>query len=92
MLAIECRPERIAKRLETRYLDRKADSRDEALKIIDEVRPPMFESVQNGFPKSETLAVYKRAGTPCERCGTKIKARGQGDDNRTTYWCPGCQA
>jgi endonuclease-8 len=36
-------------------------------------------------------AVYKRAGRPCPRCGTAIRSRGQGDDNRTTYWCPGCQ-
>ena len=64
---------------------------DEALAIIREVRPPMFDSVKAGFPKSETLFVYKRAGTPCSRCQTIIKARGQGDDNRTTYWCPGCQ-
>jgi urocanate hydratase len=34
MLAIECRPERIAKRLETRYLDVAADSLDEALELI----------------------------------------------------------
>ena len=36
-------------------------------------------------------AIYGHAGRPCPRCGTKIRARGQGDDNRTTYWCPGCQ-
>ena len=36
--------------------------------------------------------VYDRDGLPCRRCGTTILARGQGDDNRTTYWCPGCQA
>ena len=36
--------------------------------------------------------VYDRAGLPCRRCGTPIRARGQGDDNRTTYWCPACQA
>ncbi len=63
----------------------------EALSIIAAVRPPMFESVANGFPKSETLLVYRRSGTPCPRCQAKIRARGQGDDNRTTYWCPGCQ-
>jgi len=36
-------------------------------------------------------AVYKRAGRPCPRCGAAIRSRGQGDDNRTAYWCPGCQ-
>jgi endonuclease-8 len=35
--------------------------------------------------------VYKQAGRPCPRCGTTIRSRGQGDDNRTAYWCPGCQ-
>jgi endonuclease VIII len=35
--------------------------------------------------------VYKRAGRPCPRCGTPIRSGGQGDDNRTAYWCPGCQ-
>ena len=35
--------------------------------------------------------VYGRAGRPCPRCGTHIRARGQGDANRTVYWCPGCQ-
>ncbi|MEX0675197.1 MAG: zinc finger domain-containing protein [Gaiellaceae bacterium] len=36
-------------------------------------------------------AVYRRAGRPCPRCGMPIRSRGQGDDNRTAYWCPGCQ-
>jgi endonuclease VIII len=35
--------------------------------------------------------VYRRVGMPCPRCGTTILSRGQGDDNRITYWCPGCQ-
>ena len=35
--------------------------------------------------------VYRRAGRPCPRCGTPVESRGQGDDNRIAYWCPGCQ-
>ena len=35
--------------------------------------------------------VYGHAGRPCPRCGTSILSRGQGDANRTAYWCPGCQ-
>jgi len=35
--------------------------------------------------------VYERGGLPCRVCSTPIRARGQGDDNRTTYWCPTCQ-
>ncbi|MDB6105881.1 MAG: hutU [Gammaproteobacteria bacterium] len=38
MLAIECRPERIAKRLQTRYLDVEAATLDEALKILEDSR------------------------------------------------------
>jgi len=36
--------------------------------------------------------VYRRVGRPCPRCGARIRSFGQGDDNRMTYWCPGCQA
>ena len=36
--------------------------------------------------------VYRRAGRPCRRCRTLVRSRGQGDENRTAYWCPGCQA
>ncbi len=36
MLAIECDPTRIEKRLQTRYLDKRAESLDEALALIDE--------------------------------------------------------
>jgi endonuclease-8 len=36
--------------------------------------------------------IYRRSGEPCLRCRGRIRSRGQGDDNRTTYWCPACQA
>lgn len=39
----------------------------------------------------ERLWVYKRAGEPCRRCGTRIESRKQGIDARTTFWCPQCQ-
>ena len=35
--------------------------------------------------------VYGRGGLPCRACGTLVRERGQGDDNRNTYWCPRCQ-
>jgi endonuclease-8 len=35
--------------------------------------------------------VYRRPGRPCRRCGAPIRSRGQGDANRTAYWCPSCQ-
>lgn len=37
-------------------------------------------------------SVYRRAGRPCPRCGARIRSYPQGDDVRTAYWCPGCQA
>ncbi|MEM1023532.1 MAG: urocanate hydratase [Myxococcota bacterium] len=38
MLAIECRADRIEKRLRTRYLDRRANSLDEALAILEDAK------------------------------------------------------
>ena len=34
---------------------------------------------------------YRRVGRPCPRCRTRIRSWGQGDDNRMTFGCPGCQ-
>jgi len=36
-------------------------------------------------------AVYGRSGQPCRRCGTAIRRRAQGQNARSTYWCPRCQ-
>jgi len=68
---------------------------DEALRIVAAVRPLMRESAEKGpqAPKgARSTWIYGRAGLPCRRCGTLVRSRGQGEDNRTTYWCPGCQA
>lgn len=35
--------------------------------------------------------VYRRAGRPCRRCGTRIRSRPQGELARIAYWCPTCQ-
>jgi endonuclease-8 len=72
-------------------------SDDEALRIVRTVRPLMQRSVEKGggFIRTRedgTLWVFERSGLPCQRCGTRIRARGQGEDNRTTYWCPACQS
>jgi endonuclease-8 len=51
-------------------------------------------NVANNGPRrttNEGLAVYGRAGRPCHRCGTPIRAKRQGEQARTTYWCPQCQ-
>ena len=62
----------------------------EAISLIDAARPRMFKSARTGR-QDEARQVFRRHGEPCARCGTTIRARGQGDDNRTTFWCPGCQ-
>ena len=49
----------------------------------------MRASVDTG---RESHRVYRRAGRPCLRCGASIASWGLGDDNRTAYWCPRCQA
>ena len=75
-----------------------AVSDDEALRIVRAARPLMRESAARGGPivtygsgLTGGTWVYERSGLPCRRCATPIESRGQGDDNRTTYWCPSCQ-
>jgi endonuclease-8 len=66
-------------------------SDDEVLAVVRAIRPLMQSSVERGgHPRP--INVFERAGRPCPDCGTLISARGQGDDNRTTYWCPQCQS
>jgi endonuclease-8 len=62
----------------------------EALAIVAGLRPRMLQSGLLG-PRHAALRIYRFAGRPCPRCGEPIRARQQGDGNRTTYWCPACQ-
>jgi endonuclease-8 len=39
----------------------------------------------------ERTWVYGRAGRPCRRCGTLLRAARLGLQARTAYWCPTCQ-
>ena len=64
-------------------------SGDDVRNVLEAARQLMLESVAKGRP---SRAVYHRAGQPCPACGAPIAARGQGDANRRTYWCPRCQA
>jgi endonuclease-8 len=67
-------------------------SDDELRSILAAARALMQESVAGrGFLPKERSQVFERAGLPCRRCGAIVRARGQGENNRTTYWCPGCQ-
>ncbi len=61
---------------------------DELDRALREAARLMRGSLENGGAERH---VYRRAGRPCDRCGEVIRSRGQGDDNRTAYWCPGCQ-
>jgi endonuclease-8 len=65
-------------------------SDEEARRIVAEVQPRMRESARTGMQINYKV-IYGKSGRPCPRCGTTLRARGQGDDNRTTFWCPGCQ-
>jgi endonuclease-8 len=65
-------------------------SDEEAMAIIAAIRPRMAHSALHGRMDGEPR-VFRRHGRPCARCGGTVVARGQGDDNRTTFWCPVCQ-
>jgi len=63
-------------------------SDEELERVLDEAARLMRASLEGARGER---AVYRRAGRPCPRCGERIRSRGQGDDNRTVYWCPRCQ-
>jgi endonuclease VIII len=63
-------------------------SEGEVHRTLEAARRLMLDSVAGGRP---ARSVYRRAGRPCPACGTAIAARGQGDANHSTYWCPRCQ-
>jgi endonuclease-8 len=63
-------------------------SDDELSTAVESATALMTEGLRTG---RRAKGVYKAAGRPCPRCGSAIRSRGQGDDNRTTYWCAACQ-
>src|SRR5579871_816753 len=62
---------------------------DERRQALESAAQLMRDALDSGRRRGHY--VYRRAGRPCPRCGTTIRSWGQGDDNRTAYWCPGCQ-
>jgi endonuclease VIII len=66
-------------------------SDDEALAIVRACRSRMQRSAADGNQR-RFRRIYAMAGRPCPRCGGVIRSRGQGEDNRRTYWCAACQA
>jgi endonuclease VIII len=61
---------------------------EQIAEVLEATRALMLEAVKSG---RQPKRIYRRAGEPCPRCGTRIESRALGDDARTTYWCPGCQ-
>jgi endonuclease-8 len=51
------------------------------------------QSTTGSLRPGEAQWVFGRAGRPCRRCGTRIRAADQGDGvyARVAYWCPRCQ-
>jgi endonuclease-8 len=45
----------------------------------------------NAMDRSDRLWVYGRQGQECRRCGAIVEMRKQGEQVRSTYWCPSCQ-
>ena len=56
--------------------------------VLAAARRLMQAGVESG---RQPRRIYRRAGQPCPRCGAPLRSSGQGDANRTTYWCPACQ-
>ncbi len=65
-------------------------SDEEVVAILRATRPRMQETARLGMQAREEQA-YGRARRRCRRCGERILVKGQGDENRRTFWCPGCQ-
>jgi endonuclease-8 len=62
---------------------------DDRRRVLETAATLMRASVDGG--REPRRRAYKHAGRPCLRCRTPIRAYGQGDANRTAYWCPVCQ-
>jgi endonuclease VIII len=63
-------------------------SDDELRAVLGAARAQMLAAVAAGGRKA--FAVYKHRG-PCIRCRGPVHHCGQGDANRTTWWCQRCQ-
>ena len=71
------------------WVELRGTTDEELARVLGEAARLMRASLDGARPAQ---MVYRRAGRPCPRCGGTIRALGQGDANRTAYWCPDCQA
>ncbi|MBS0397129.1 MAG: bifunctional DNA-formamidopyrimidine glycosylase/DNA-(apurinic or apyrimidinic site) lyase [Proteobacteria bacterium] len=79
-------------------------TREQASRLVDAIRSVLREAIRIGGTTlrdyvnadgdrgyfSQKLFVYERAGKPCRRCRTPIRQIVQGQ--RSTWFCPACQA
>jgi endonuclease-8 len=65
-------------------------SDEELQRVLLAARAQMLSAVERG--DRHRFQIYKRRQAVCPRCRGPVSSRGQGDANRTTYWCPRCQA
>ncbi len=66
-----------------------ADVGDDDLRaVLEAAREQMLDAVELG--NRHRFQIYKHRG-PCSRCRGTVRHAGQGDDNRTTWWCERCQ-
>jgi endonuclease VIII len=63
-------------------------SDDDLRLVLEAARDQMLSAVKLG--NRHRFRVYKHRG-PCSRCRGPVHHRGQGDANRTTWWCERCQ-
>jgi endonuclease VIII len=57
--------------------------------VLLAAREQMLSAVEEGG--RHDFQIYRRHQSVCPSCRGPISSRGQGDANRTTYWCPRCQ-
>jgi endonuclease-8 len=63
-----------------------ADGKDDGIVTYSEGR-----RTTNAMNREERFWVYRRQGQECRRCGSTVVTRKQGEQARSTYWCPECQ-
>jgi endonuclease-8 len=50
-----------------------------------------FRQARAALDPDARVWVYRRSGRPCYNCGASIQVRRQGEEARSTYFCPQCQ-
>jgi endonuclease-8 len=62
-------------------------------RLLEANRRQPDQTTTGSLRRGEQHWVYRRAGQPCRRCGTRIRSADIGADPeaRRVYWCPHCQ-